>query len=460
MAARRSIRWGLTLWVVLPLLALLAVGLWVSFNGAWQQASLVTDRLLTGSARVIAEDLYFADGRVSAEIPPAALEIFASESRDRVVYRVIGPGNTLIGGYADLAPPPDVGQGLSTPVAYDVVFRAEQMRAVAFPQQVATSAGVVTVIVVVAETVKARSQLLASLLLGQVTQQVALVALAAAFIWVGIGRELRPLLRLASTVQGRRPDDLAAIDVDAVQVELSPLIVALNGFMSRLERVVTRQREFLDGAAHQLRTPLAVLKTQVSVALRAETAADKDETLRAIDEDLSGVSRLANQLLLLGRAEHDPHSVVLRVLDISGVAAQVVGGMAPRAFDAGLDIALDVASGVRVKADDMLFRELLSNLVENSILYAGRGASASVSVCEKQGRVIVRVADNGPGVRSSDRERIMHRFQRGADATGVGSGLGLSIVAELVNLFGGTLEVSEPADGGFAVELTFASATI
>lgn len=455
---RRSIRWGLTARVVLPLLVLLAVGLWVSLNGAWQQATLVTDRLLTGSARVIAEDLQYADGRVSAEIPPAALEMFASESRDRVVYRVIGPSGALIGGYSDLQPPTAPSPSDLRPVAYDTVFRAEQMRAVAFPQQVATPSGLSTVTVVVAETVRARAQLFSSLIFGQVSQQVGLVVLAAAFIWFGIGWELRPLLGLANTVQQRRPDDFSPIPMASVQTELHPLVLALNGFMTRLERTVTRQRDFLDIAAHQLRTPLTVLKTQVSFALRSSTGEAKDETLRAVDDDLNAMSRLTNQLLVLGRSEHDPHSVTLRPVDLSAAALAVVGSAAPRALDAGLELALDAPAPAFVMADDDLVTELLGNLVDNAILYAGRGVTAVISTRVSEGIVTLRVADTGRGVPANDRERILRRFERGHGAIGVGSGLGLSIVAELTEMFGGKLALEEPDGSGFVVVMTFPAA--
>jgi two-component system sensor histidine kinase TctE len=452
----RSIRRGLTLRVVLPLLALLAVGLWISLNGAWQQASLVTDRLLTGSARVIAEDLYYADGRISAEIPPAALEMFASESRDRVVYRVIGPGGALIGGYGDLQSPPSHTD--QQPVAYDTVFRAEQMRAVAFPQQVATPSGLALVTVVVAETVRARTQLFSTLIFGQIGQQIGLVVLAAAFIWFGIGWELRPLLGLANTVQRRRPDDFSPIPTEPVQSELHPLVSALNGFMNRLERTVTRQRDFLDIAAHQLRTPLAVLKTQVSFALRSPTGDAKDETLRAVDDDLNAMSRLTNQLLVLGRSEHDPHSVTLHPVDLSAASLTVVASAAPRALDARLELALDAPTPAFITADADLVTELLSNLIDNAILYAGRGATAVISTRVAAGNVTLKVTDTGPGVPASDRERILRRFERGSDATGIGSGLGLAIVAELTEMFGGKLVLEEPAGSGFVAVMTFPAA--
>lgn len=458
MARARSIRSGLTTKVVAPLLGLLAIGIWISFNGAWQQAQLVTDRLLAASARVIAEDLYFADGRITAEIPPAALEMFASESRDRVVYRIIGPDNQLVAGYTDL-PTLDARAIDVDPIAYDLTFRTEPMRGVAFPQQVATPKGIARVTVIVAETVKARSQLFASLLYGQVLQQLLLVLLAAAFIWIGIGLELRPLLALAKDVGLRRPSDFSPISGAGIQTEVQPLVKALNSFMSRLGRTVARQRDFLEMAAHQLRTPLAVLKTQTGFALRTPDLAEKNGALRSMDEDLTAMTRLANQLLLLGRAEHDPHSFPLERIDLTVIARQLVGEMAPVALDAGVELALDAAEHAVILGDGTLARELLANLIDNAALYAGSGSLATVFVRQVGDTVELEVIDNGTGVVAEERKQLGTRFHRGRAVDARGSGLGLSIVADLAQMFGGRLLLSEPQGGGFAVKLVFPGVT-
>jgi two-component system sensor histidine kinase TctE len=345
---------------------------------------------------------------------------------------------------------------LGEPYPYDVLFRAEQMRAVKFPQPIATPSGIVNATVLVAETVNARGQLFRSLWFGQMLQQVLLVVGAAGLIWIGISRELGPLLGLADNVRRRKPDELEPIPAQAVQPELRPLIVALNDFMARLERQVTRQRDFLDTAAHQLRTPLSVLKMQVEYALRTNEAAEKDETLRAIDSDLSAVGRLTNQLLVMARSEHDRPTMAIEPVDLSEVARDVIAAAAPRALDAGIDIGLEAPDPCILPANSQLVREMVRNLVDNVILYAGASATALVSLRTEGASIRIRVMDTGKGVSSEDRGRIFQRFQRGRDAPGFGSGLGLSIVSEIASLFGGNVALPEPAGGkGFIVEITF-----
>jgi signal transduction histidine kinase len=226
--------------------------------------------------------------------------------------------------------------------------------------------------------------------------------------------------------------------------------------MARLERQVTRQRDFLDTAAHQLRTPLSVLKMQVEYALRAGGVADKDETLRAIDGDLSAVGRLTNQLLVMARSEHDRATMAIDAVDLSEVAREVITTAAPRALDAGIDIGLDAPGPCVLPANSQLIGEMVRNLVDNVILYAGSGSTALVSVKTENGAIRLRVADSGRGVSPEDRGRIFERFQRGRDAPGFGSGLGLSIVSEIAALFGGSVTMPDPVGGkGFVVEITF-----
>lgn len=450
---RGSIRLALVEWVVIPLLGVLVFIIWLGVENAARQASLVTDTLLTASARVIAEQLRFEDGDIVATIPPAALEMFASESHDRAVYRVIGPKGELIAGYADLAAPPVT--GIQPTYAFDTIFRAEPMRAIAFEQPVVTTGGTVPVLVVVAETVLARDALFRSIWLPQIIAQAVLVLVAAGFIWIGVSREIAPLLAFTKAVRTRRLDKFEPFSPDTLQPELRPLVAAINDYMERLERQVVRQRGFLDSAAHQLRTPLAVLKTQVGYALRSVKSAEKDEALVAVDEDLTAMTRLTNQLLLLARAEHDRPTVDIEPVDVAALAREVSAAMAPRALDAGVDIVVDADQTATAEASQFLVRELIANLVDNAVRYAGQGATATIAVTRRDAMVVIAVSDTGAGLSASDRQRVFNRFQRGTDAPGYGSGLGLSIVAEIAALFGGEarLRPVKVNERGFGVEV-------
>ncbi len=439
-------------WLAVPVALVLAASLWLAHSTAWRQATLIMERDLNSSARMIAEQVRFRDGEVGVIVPPAALEIFATDAHDEVAYAVFDDKDELIAGFPDLTPPD--ARGSSARAGFDIQFRTEEMHGVTLRQPVATPTGIVTVAVTVAETLLARDALARALWLRGFAEQAVLVLAAAASIWVGISIELLPLLRLRRQVLDRPAQSVEPFDTNAVQLELRPLVSALNAHMTRLSAYLDRQRRFLDGAAHQMRTPLAVLKTQVGVARRSGSAAQADEVLAKLDRGLTDITRVTNQLLMLGRVEHERAHPAVRPVDLREVLRGVVGDIAPRALDAGVDLVLDAEKPCEVAANQMLVREIVMNLVDNAIQHSGRGSVATISARSDQDRAIVTVRDTGPGVPEADRAGLLRRFGRGARGAAGGSGLGLTIVAEIAGMFGGSVALPAPPDGkGFIAEV-------
>ncbi len=450
-----SLRLNLMLWVVVPVAAILAVSVWLSYGSAVRQATLVMDRNLTASARIIAEQLQYGDGQIGVTIPPAALELFASDSHDEVAYAVIGPTGELIAGFPGLTapktPPPEFESHF-----FETTFRTtEAMRAVILRQPVVTPSGTVTVSVIVGETQKARKALVQTLWLRGFAEQAAMVLAAALAIWIGINRELRPLLNLRQKVLERPADRFEPFDARSVQSEVRPLVDALNRHMERLSQHLDRQKRFLDHAAHQLRTPLTILKTQIGVARRSRDAAEGSSALAGVDANLTAMSRLTNQLLTLGRVDHDRTSLKSEPVDLAAVAREAVSEAAPRGLDHGVELVLQADGTCTVTATAVLAREMLNNLIDNAIYHAGAGATATVSVHGETGRAILAVEDDGSGAAEEDLAALFERFHRGRNAAATGSGLGLSIVAEIAKMFDGTAELAAPSGKrGFRVVVT------
>lgn len=448
-----SLRLHLMAWLVIPVLTILAVSAWLSYGGAWRQASLVTDRQLIASARVIAEDITYDNGGIDVSVSPAALELFASDSHDEVAYAVLGPNKRLIAGFPGLSAP-SASSSESTYRTFETTFRTEHMRAVALTQPVVTPKNMATVTVIVGETQKARDEMVRSLWIRGFIEEAGLVLAGALSIWIGINRELRPLLRLRQAVIERPNDRFEPFDVEQVQTEIRPLVGALNSHMKRLESQILRQRRFLASAAHQLRTPLAVLKTQVGYARRAHDAQQSDEALRDIDQSLTAMSRLTNQLLTLGQVEHDRAALPAEIVDLCETARAVSAEMAPRALDAGIDLVFDGGTPCPIRATPALVRQMAANLVDNAIAYAGRGAVATVAVARQNGTSTLTVTDDGLGIEPEDRAVLFARFKRGRKAREGGSGLGLAIVAEIAEMLGGCVDVPDPPAGkGFCIRV-------
>lgn len=448
----RSLRLNLLLRVMLPLAGILSLSLWFSAGSAGRQANLLNEQQLLASARVIAEQVRFDNGRIRATVPPSALELFASESHDEVAYRVETVDGRLVVGFPDLPIPSATIRDFEY-LYYPAMFRDETMRAIALRQPIVTPEGSTSVLVLVGETLKSRNAMERQLWGRAFVEQVGVVLLAALLIWIGISRELRPLLALREAVLSRPADRLEPFDTNAVQQELRPLVEAINSHMARLLEIVGRQRRFLDAAAHQLRTPLAVMKTQIAYAVRAKGEEERRETLTAVGEGLDGMSRMTLQLLALARVENI-RNLPPREVDMRALVREIVGAAVPRALDQGVTLAVEASEPASVMVRERLLRELVSNLVENAIAHAGKGATATISLSQQGDRVVFRVEDDGEGPGEDDLSLLTRRFQRGANAAAGGSGLGLSIVAEIVDICKGELALYRPANGkGFGVSV-------
>jgi len=445
----RSLRAELLAWLLVPLATVMLVNVWTTYVRARETANLVTDRMLLASARVIAEQVKDTDGHIEALIPPSALEMFVSDERDRVVYRVDAPSGALVAGFPDVARPPEPPAGLE-PLGFEARFRTEPIRAVALGQPIVSQEATGRAIVVVGVTLRGRDHLMAGLWINALRDQLLLVAAAAGLALFGLTRGLAPLLRLRADVLRRDALSLAPFPLDPVQVELRPLLQALNHALGRVENYVALQRRFIANAAHQLRTPLAVLRTQAIVGLRDANSHGKDEALGAINASVNAMAHLVNQLLTLARAEPGGDLLRKETVDMGLVTRAALERLAPIAIDHGVDLAfLTDQAPVPVHGHLTLLQELVANLVDNALAFTPWGGTITVSLRQHDGAAVLQVEDTGPGIPEAERERVFERFYRLAGAPPGGTGLGLAIVREIVAAHAGGVALASraPAPG-------------
>ena len=455
MRASASLRVQLLAWLLVPLCFLVAFNIWSAYLNARQTASVITDRLLLAAARVLAEQVKVEDGVVEALIPPSALGIFASVGQDRALYRITGPDGRLIAGYPDVPPPPAAVEP-EEPVFFSQKFRTQDVRAVAIRQPLATGAPAASVLIVVGQTLREEDRIVAGLWRQEARRQGLLVALAAGLIWFGLQLGLAPLLALRDHVRNRDPGEMEPFASAAVPSEVRPVVEALNEAVTRVKNQIATQRQFLADAAHQLRTPLTLLKTQANVGLRSAQAAGKDEALAAIDAAADGMTRLTNQLLSLARTEPGGAPAVRAPANLSAIARKVLDARAVAALDRNIDLAFE-DSGGEILGDSALLGEMVANLVENALAYTPAGGHVTVSVYRDGEVSCLRVEDDGPGIPPGERENVFGRFYR-VSGTGVeGSGLGLAIVREIARAHGGEVMLSDGSSGrGLAATVRFA----
>jgi two-component system sensor histidine kinase TctE len=459
----RSLRAQLLGWLLLPLAVYTAFNIWITYRNAVDTAAVVQDRLLLGSARIIAHQIQFEDGVIQVVIPPAALELFQSSEQDRVYYRIAGANGSLLSGYAELPPPPGDMEPEGS-VYFDAIMREQPVRVVAFAQPLFAAPGEDAVTIEVAQTMQYNRTLAYQFWAHAASQQILIMLLVALSLWLGLRRGLAPILRLRDLVQRRAPGTLEPIDPVPVPNELSPLVHAINDYVARLDSHVSAQRRFIVNASHQLRTPLTVLNTQVSFALRSVDPQELRDTLQALKGGVQQGIHVVNQLLTLSSAEFRAgQALALTTIDLAAVARNVIEKLATLAQAKSIDLGFEHDSGepAMVQATPYLLDELVANLVDNALRYTPAGGIVTVAVGYRPDAVELRVEDNGPGIPGPERERVFERFYRLHHDGAKGCGLGLSIVREIAVASQAQVILSEPdAGAGLIVTVLFPAHTV
>ncbi len=276
-------------------------------------------------------------------------------------------------------------------------------------------------------------------------------------IWAIIGKGLKSLQELTAELKHRDRNYLEPLDLKPLPSEVEPLVDELNGLLYRLKEAFNRHERFTSDAAHELRTPLAALSTQIQVALRAETPEARNQSLLKVLGGVNRCTHLIQQLLTLSRMApeagiQNPSSVIL-----SRQASDVAAMLAPEAIAKNIELELASPNHEAVIiGNPTAINILIRNLVDNAIRYTPTDSFVKISIEENQKSVILHVIDNGPGIPKNLRERVFERFYRMMGNKASGTGLGLGIVLQITKLHKATIELLEPENHkGLEVKITF-----
>ncbi|MBZ0249722.1 MAG: sensor histidine kinase, partial [Burkholderiales bacterium] len=293
-----------------------------------------------------------------------------------------------------------------------------------------------------------REALAREILVGVLVPEALLVAVACLVVWVGVVHGLAPLERLRRTLASRPWGDWRPLAVEGVPGEVRPLLEAINRLVADLDRALTIQNRFISDAAHQLKTPITALRTQLELAAREDDPARLREALGKAGAGLERLSRVVSQLLSLARNEPEAAArVTLVALDLNALALEAATEWVPEALKKGIDLGFEGAAGpVAIRGDALRLRELLDNLLDNAVRYTRDGGRVTVRVAASP-RPTVDVNDDGPGIPPDEREAVFQRFHRLLGTGQDGSGLGLAIAQEIARLHGGAISLSDDADG-------------
>jgi len=465
-----SLRGQLLRWLILPLVLLVALNAVSLYRDALEAADVAYDRSLLSSTRALAERVSVQDGKVVANVPYVALDSFETDTLGRIYYKVTGLQGETVSGYDDLPPvPKNVPRTDLYPALvrfYHATYNGERVRIAALLQPVYDDSMRGIALIQVGETLDARQALSRDILLSTLLRQALLVLAVAAMVWFAVRLVLRPLMLLKNEVETRALSDLSNIDPALVHKEVRPLVAAMNGAMARTQDLIASQRRFIADASHQLRTPLAVLKTQAELALRENDPAAMRSIVSSIAGTTDGAIHLANRLLTLARIEHGGGIAATTPVSLADVARQVGLELALPAVQKGIDLALeaDADDQTTVPGQALLLHEMVSNLVDNAIRYTPAGGSVLLQVGRDGNQVMLAVSDSGPGIAAGDLDKVFmpfYRAQATLEANPGGTGLGLAIVRDIANLHGASIALGQTDGGhGLSVRLVFPAPAI
>lgn len=452
-----SLRRRVTVWLLPPLVLLLAVNAVLSYRSALEAANLAYDRSLWASIKSIGERSYMRNGEVVVDLPHSALEIFAEGAQERVFYAVIGPDGSLLTGYPDIpVPQPLAAEGVVKTA--DAIYKGDAVRTGVMRKRLYDPAvkGDDSILVLVAETTETRTDLARHLFFDSLRRQLALIGLGVLLVLVALGTAFRPLLRLRDTIRKRSEEDLTPVAPEHVPSEIRPLIDAINHHMARLSAMLEARKRFLADAAHQLRTPLTVLGTQAEYGLRQDEPEEMRRTLVGIGRSIRSAQRLTNQMLALSRAEAVNGLIRERSrLDFADLVREVALELSSLALRRQIDLAYEgLRGGLMVAGNDSMLREMVANLIDNAIRYTPTGGQVTVIVAREADEAVTVIRDSGPGIPEAEREKVFQRFYRSLDQSDTeGSGLGLAIVREICAAHAGRVTF-DPGPGGRGLAFT------
>ncbi len=437
-----SLRSRLIAWLLPPLMTVGIAAAWGAYVYMEHHLEAAYDLDLGDIARALLPHLHTRDGKLSLELTELADTVLRADSSDEIFYAVRDAGGTLVAGDPFLVAASPLG---ASPRFWDATLEGRRVRAVGFRAGPAS--------VIAAETTRKRDKAARDALLSAVAPVALLLGAAMIAIVLGVRRGLLPLGRLREEIEARSHAALGPVDESHADEELAPLVRALNEMLRRLESAQNTQARFIANAAHQLKTPIAGLVTQLDLA-RDESAAGDDSHLARARQAAARLARLARQILSLAAADPNSNPVARdERFDLADVVKSHADAWmrAATARNVELEFGLEPAP---VRGSALLAGELATNLVDNAARYGAR--TVKVVTRRADDRSIFEVIDDGPGIPEAQRTRIFERFHRLDNESTEGSGLGLAIVHEIAQRHGAVARVTDaPGASGTRFEVSF-----
>jgi two-component system sensor histidine kinase TctE len=461
----RSLFGELLDWVLAPLLFLWPMSLALTWVVAQNIANRPYDaelarlvQALAANAAVVRDPLTRRPGPgFAAEIEGSARALLRGDDDSPRWFQVLGRRGELLAGESALVVPTGEAAITGEVNFRDDVLRDEPVRVAYLWLAAGNEDRDNDALVQVAETLARRERLAIDIIKGVLLPQFAILPLSVMLVWLALSRGFRPMEELQQRIRLRQSTDLSPIPDRDVPEEVAPLVRSINDLLQRLDKSMAIQRQFLADAAHQLKTPLAGLRTQAELAAREIDggrggAEAMKHSLRQIAVSSQRAAHMVNQLLSMARADADGTTLRPQWVDLGAIARTVVRDFVPRALERRIDLGYegpeDAGGGTlpaRLMAEPVLLGELVRNLVDNALQYTPGGGTvtARVRLGAATDELVLEVEDTGPGIAPAERELVFRPFYRALGTEVDGSGLGLAIVQEVAHRHGATVTITD-----------------
>lgn len=446
----RTLRSRLLVFLLAPMAIVLLASVSTDYRFAYDPANEAYDHALLDDAVALAGRVRVAQGKAEVDLPAAAEAVLRSDRTDQEFLAIYGPGGQLLAGDADLMPEPTPNR--QNPSVTDANLRGHKIRKATY--RLTTGAGEITI--TVAETTRKRERAGSKILAAMILPNIVIILVTLAIVYVGIRRGLAPLDHLSEEIGRRSPHDLSPLPRTEIPGEAQPLVNAMGTLINDLRAAAGAQQAFLANAAHQLKTPLAGLQTQLELAAQELPDQYRNRVVNLRDATRR-LGHLAHQLLALARSGPDADVGHEREkLDLAHVLQSIASSWFDLALTHQIDLGFDPEPAPLV-GSEWLLRELAGNLIDNALQYTPAGGHVTVrSGRDAAGRPFLEVEDDGPGIAPEERERIFQRFYRAEGTPGPGTGLGLAIVKEVADRHHASLTLDDAsAASGTRIRVTF-----
>lgn len=433
MIVPRSLKNQLRLWLLLMMLAVLGISAAISYSRAKHYTTQAFDQALLRTVLALSDEVVVYDNnQVKIEIPEVASHLLHYNDDDHIYLRITAPDGNHVFGERHLPLPNPLPTG-NEERYFNSTFNGNRIRAVTFALPESRAADAKNILITMAETTGKRDAMVAEMLEEIILPQLLMMLLAGIVIELVIYFALKPMHDLKDAVHERSYRDLSPLQTEYALLELQPLIEAMNGLLKRVKSGLQQQQQFIADASHQLRTPIAGLQTQAELALRNVEHPEQRETLNFMLRSSVRLSHLIQRLLSMARTDAAMNQLEFSPVSLTHIIHEECIRWIGPATNKQLELEVQIETKEdTISGDALMLAEMLNNLLENAINYTEEQGLIQIRLRRTGKFLLLQVTDSGIGIPDEHHHRIFERFHRLDPNHGNGCGLGLAIVAEIV----------------------------